>query len=317
MPNFQDDEGRREALYAALPALVILDPGLKPGTVRLYAYLRLRKGQNYKATTTIKGIGLGLGIGEKTLYDHIKELESRHYLRRQREGFGKPMTYILPTMEEVWHRMNPTQRQEVKDALLAYGFKEDHLTALGVVETTDSIPSSFSSSVEKHEDISDISTEYGENEEQNINNPGTNIKIEHKVVATLQEDVESDVPGPDYDPTQAEWESWTERKRRRWGLQFKRSILDVYWEEHKRAFGVPPKFSLHGKPNGSALIGAIGRRLETAWPSQIRAVFRYAFAVKESDDKFVSDNRGNPLALLSDGVFNRISLVADEWFPDA
>ena len=53
MPKFQDDEGRREALYAALPALVILDPGLKPGTVRLYAYLRLRKGQNSKATTTV------------------------------------------------------------------------------------------------------------------------------------------------------------------------------------------------------------------------------------------------------------------------
>ena len=136
-------------------------------------------------------------------------------------------------------------------------------------------------------------------------------------VATLREDVESDVPGPDYDPTQAEWESWTELKRRKWGLQFERSILDVYWEEHKRAFGVPPKFSLHGKPNSSALIGAIGHRLETAWPSQIRAVFRYAFAVRESVDRFVSDNRGNPLALLSDGVFNRISLVADEWFPDA
>ena len=46
-------------------------------------------------------------------------------------------------------------------------------------------------------------------------------------------------------------------------------------------------------------------------------MFTYAFAVRESADKFVSDNRGNPLALLSDGVFNRISLVADEWFPDA
>ena len=143
-------------------------------------------------------------------------------------------------------------------------------------------------------------------------NMSTNVDV-----ATLREDVESDVPGPDYDPTQAEWESWTELKRRKWGLQFKRSILDVYWEEHKRAFGVPPKFSLHGKPNSSALIGAIGHRLETAWPSQIRAVFRYAFAVRESVDRFVSDNRGNPLALLSDGVFNRISLVADEWFPDA
>jgi len=134
--SLRDEEWHRQVLFAAIPLPVLLDPGLSPGAVRLYGYLRVRRGGNSETWVGQERIQADLGIGSnRTIQGQLRELKGAGYLESKRRGIGDTNLYRLPRIEDAMKVMPDEYKAALVEKLSAYGISEEDIRLLDGAES--------------------------------------------------------------------------------------------------------------------------------------------------------------------------------------